>query len=76
MAIIEVHNDLISDDIELFEVLVDAFDSIKEVSRDDYFNTTTFRVENDEIPKDNTQISPELIRLAEGIKPIVIDWGL
>lgn len=75
MAILQVHNDVIND-LEMFELLFDAFDSIKEVGKDDYYNTTTFRVENDEIPKDNTQIGPTVIRLAEGIKPMVIDWGL
>jgi hypothetical protein len=70
MAIIRVCKELI-EETELFDVLVNSFDSFEKVKEE--VGVTIFRVHHEEIPREDVVIMPEVIKF-DGIKPFVIEW--
>ncbi len=70
MALIHVSYELI-DNEEMFNLLCDSFDEIKEVRDDPYYKI--LRVQHEEIPKEDVVICPEFYRF-EGVKPFIIGF--
>lgn len=58
---------------ELFEALVDSFDSIQEVSRDRLYGTITLRVQCGEVPQEDKVICPLMYQF-EGVRPFIIEY--
>lgn len=72
MALIEVSYCLI-DQEDIFELLCDSFDEIKEVRDEPFYNKKTFRVRHEEITEDDIVICPVMIQF-DGIKPFIISF--
>ena len=72
MALLIVSEELVENE-EVFELLINSFDSIEEVSRDAIRKTRTIRVQHAEIPKEDKVICPEMCEF-EGVKPFIIEF--
>lgn len=78
MAIIKCSYDLL-DDEEFFDLLMDSFDSVKEVGDEVLPGThegsrvKVLRVMSDEVPKEDVQISFTVTKI-EGIKPFIYEF--
>lgn len=72
MALLQISREIVSDG-ELFDLIANSFDSLEQVEQK--VHHIVFRVQNEEIPKEDKVICPDMCRF-DGIKPFIIDWGL
>lgn len=74
MALIQISYALL-DDPELFDIICDSFDSVKEVRDEPMYGRKIIRVLNDEVPKEDIVICPELYCFV-GIRPFIISYDV
>lgn len=74
MAIIKTTSEFL-DNEELFDLLMEAFDKIEQI-RMEANGIHVFRVQSDEVPKEDKQISFLAQRLAAGVKPVITQFEI
>lgn len=72
MALIQVSYCLLDNEL-LFEALMNAFDEIAEVKDDPYYKRKVFRVQREEITKEDVVICPTFYHF-EGVIPFIIEF--
>lgn len=73
MAIIKVAQELVQNE-EFFNVILESFDTFEDLGWDYYKNVRALRVQHEEVPKEDIQITVEFMHLY-GVKPFVISYN-
>jgi hypothetical protein len=73
MALIQVSYCFI-DNSEMFDLLIDSFDTVEEVRDEPLYGRKVIRVQHEEVPKEDIVICPSFCRF-EGVRPFVINYN-